>query len=274
MSKATSPAFERISTPRAFEQVCNQIRTMLATGALKPGDKLPPERELAVELGVARSVLREALRSLEIAGLISQRKGGAGGSFITNVRSDMVKQAFQDMMILGSLSLSDLTEARSLLMVNAIDLACERATEEDFDALERNVDQTEEYTLQEDREHRRLAALEFYRLVAKASQNQVLVVAVEAVTALVLKYLQTVKGAPLSHLIEHRRRFLRYLRARNAARATREMTTYLAGVHQAILDYDAKRKVSRAYPRPALAASPKTPLRASSARRSLPYPKV
>jgi GntR family transcriptional regulator, transcriptional repressor for pyruvate dehydrogenase complex len=242
MSKPTSTPFGPVTTPRAFERVCNQIRAMLASGALKPGDKLPPERDLAAELGVARSVLREALRSLEIAGLLSQRKGGTGGSFITNVRSDSIRQAFEDMMILGSISLSDLTEARSLIMIDAITLACERATDADFDAIERNIDQTEEFTRQQDRERRLQAAMEFYGLIVKASRNQVLVVAVEAVNGLVLQVLRTVKGAPLPHLIEHRRRFLKFLQARDVIRASREMTTYLAGLHQAMLDYEKRHK--------------------------------
>jgi GntR family transcriptional repressor for pyruvate dehydrogenase complex len=256
MTQTTVPNFERVTTPRAFEQVCNQIRAMLASGALKLGDKLPPERELAAELGVARSVLREALRSLEIAGLLVQKKGGSGGSFITNVRSESVRQAFQDMMILGTISLSDLTEARSLIMVDAIGLACERATEEDFEALARNIDQTEEFTRLADREHRLAAALEFYQLIARASRNQVLVVAVEAVSHLLLQSLRMLKGPPLPHLIEHRRRFLRYLKARDSTKASREMMTYLAGVHQAMLDYDKRHKATR---KPAPAEKPLEP---------------
>ena len=56
--------FEPLRQPRAFEEVCARIRDQLAIGALKPGDKLPAERDLAQQLRVSRSALREALRPL------------------------------------------------------------------------------------------------------------------------------------------------------------------------------------------------------------------
>ena len=67
--------FRPIRTRRAFEEICERIREQLALGVLKPGDKLPPERELAQQLGVSRNVLREALRSLEGEGLVITRPG-------------------------------------------------------------------------------------------------------------------------------------------------------------------------------------------------------
>ncbi len=71
-----------VKTVRVFENVCAQIRQQIATGMLKPGDKLPPERELAQEFGVSRPAVREALRALEITGTIVLHKGAAGGAFI------------------------------------------------------------------------------------------------------------------------------------------------------------------------------------------------
>ena len=72
-------AFRRVQVARAFEDIARQIREELLQGRLRPGDRLPAERELAVQFGVSRNTLREALRSLEIAGLITLRKGAAGG---------------------------------------------------------------------------------------------------------------------------------------------------------------------------------------------------
>jgi DNA-binding FadR family transcriptional regulator len=79
-STAETPAFAPIKTQRAFEAICEQIRGRLANGTLKTGDKLPAERELAIEFQVSRSALREALRSLEVAGIIRNAKGVKGGS--------------------------------------------------------------------------------------------------------------------------------------------------------------------------------------------------
>ena len=75
--------FRPIRTRRAFEEICQRIREQLALGVLKPGDKLPPERDLAQQLGVSRNVLREALRSLEMAGVLRLQKGVKGGALFS-----------------------------------------------------------------------------------------------------------------------------------------------------------------------------------------------
>ncbi len=82
MATIASTAFRPVRTPRIHEEICRQVRGRLARGQLKPGDKLPPERELALEFGVSRGAVREALRTLENAGLVALRKGMHGGAFI------------------------------------------------------------------------------------------------------------------------------------------------------------------------------------------------
>lgn len=230
-----------LETPRASEQVCQRIRELVTSGVLKSGDKLPPERELAAFLGIGRGVLREALRSLEIAGLVTSKKGRAGGTFIHRQEARHMTTALGDMMHLGTVTLTDLTEARVLFMTDAIRLACERATEADFDAMDRNIDATEAHTLRGEYEQRRQVAIDFYRLVAAASKNQVLVVTVEATTEILREFLQAPNTRPLEPLIRSRRRFMKHLRARDAAHATSELTTHLKGLHQYILANAARR---------------------------------
>ncbi|WP_198161318.1 FadR/GntR family transcriptional regulator, partial [Variovorax sp. WDL1] len=77
---ATTPqlSFQEVKTRRVFEEICAQIRKRLASGVLKPGDKLPAERDLAVEFKVSRPAVREALRTLEISGVVSLQKGVKG----------------------------------------------------------------------------------------------------------------------------------------------------------------------------------------------------
>src|ERR1700712_5339297 len=82
LSAVVAPMFEPIPTRRAFEAVCDRIREQVADGRLKRGDKLPAERLLAEQLGVSRLAIREALRSLENAGLVVLQRGPKGGAFI------------------------------------------------------------------------------------------------------------------------------------------------------------------------------------------------
>ena len=107
-----------------FEEICEQVRREMAAGSLRPGDKLPPERELALKLGVSRAAVREALRSLEIAGVVGLHKGAHGGAFILKGDPDIVTRSIRDMFHLGRVSLDNLTEARTLVMQMAIALVC------------------------------------------------------------------------------------------------------------------------------------------------------
>ena len=157
--------FEPIQSRRAFEEICASVRDRLATGLLKPGDKLPAERLLAEQLGVGRNALREALRSLEMAGVVELRTGVKGGAFIREGDPAGMTQVIEDLLYLGAFSMASLTEARVLLMDTVVRLACERGTREQFDALRRNIDWTEDLTRTARLVDRVECSVEFYRLL-------------------------------------------------------------------------------------------------------------
>ncbi|WP_066272038.1 FadR/GntR family transcriptional regulator [Hydrogenophaga palleronii] len=228
--------FSTIHAPRTFEHVGAQIRDLLASGELKAGDKLPPERELCVKLRVSRGVLREALRALEYAGLIELRKGGAGGSFIARNNEKFVRNAYSDMVRVGSVSLDALTEARVLVMIDAIELGCARATEADYAELEANIEKTTEaIRLDVGYEKRVKLIIDFYSILARGSKNQVLMATVDAMTSSFYQLIQNLTPTPYPNMIEHRRRFMKHYRARDTAKATKELASHLNSVHAHIL---------------------------------------
>jgi GntR family transcriptional regulator, transcriptional repressor for pyruvate dehydrogenase complex len=217
--------------PRAFEVIRDQIRTQLALGRLKAGDKLPAERELAVTFGSSRTVVREALRGLEMAGLVELRKGVKGGAFIREGDPDVVTRSISDMVNLGRITLESLTESRVLLQESVIRLACERADENDFAALERSIDRTEQLTVEGRIEERRRQLLNFYHLLGRATRNEVMVMLVDAVTDIVLKVMARDDTAPRLDTVKAHRTILTALRRRDAARAVKLMTTHLQLLH-------------------------------------------
>src|ERR687886_1846181 len=75
-------AFSRVVPTRASSDVVAQIREAILSGRVKPGDRLPTERELAAQFGVSRVTIRDALRALEAGGLIRVRVGGNGGPYV------------------------------------------------------------------------------------------------------------------------------------------------------------------------------------------------
>jgi GntR family transcriptional repressor for pyruvate dehydrogenase complex len=230
-----APTFEPIHTRRAFEEVCDRIRAQIAAGKLRPGDKLPPERELALQLGVGRNALREALRSLEIAGIVRLQKGTKGGAFIQAGDTSRMDEVVRDMLSLGSISVAELTEARVHIQDLVVRLACERATAADLAALAANIDRTEEVTAAGEYLERVECSREFYRLLVAAAHNQVLTMMVRSVTEILMQFVYTRVaggGKPQPRLVEKRREFLAALRARDAELATRLMRSHLASVHR------------------------------------------
>src|SRR5690349_15182504 len=67
----------------AFEETVERLLTVIKLGLIGPGDRLPPERELAAQFGISRLTLREAIRELQQAGYVESRRGRAGGTFVT-----------------------------------------------------------------------------------------------------------------------------------------------------------------------------------------------
>ncbi|MBL8382627.1 MAG: FadR family transcriptional regulator [Burkholderiales bacterium] len=241
MTAAAPPlAFAPIHTRRAFEEICARIREQVAEGRLKPGDKLPAERELAQQLAVGRNALREALRSLEMAGVVELRKGAKGGAFIRGGDAGRLAQVMQDMFSLGSISVEELTESRVHIQDQVVRLACARATRADFEALAANIDRTEAATRDGAFLDRVECSREFYRLLAQATHNQVMSMIVASLTEILMGFVYARVaggGKPQPRLIEKRREFLAALRARDADTACRLMHTHLESVHRLLKEF-------------------------------------
>jgi GntR family transcriptional repressor for pyruvate dehydrogenase complex len=223
----SQPRFAPIRTKRVFEEICEQVRREMAAGSLRPGDKLPPERELALKLGVSRAAVREALRSLEIAGVVGLHKGARGGAFILKGDPDLVTRSIRDMFHLGRISLDNLTEARTLVMQVAMQLACERIRPTTVAALERNVDRLTTLPVSGKAAERVAISAEFYRLISQATDNTVLQVIIEALTDIVLQQVEQSNIEFFPNLTAHRRRLVEYIATRQVDEAKREMTEHL-----------------------------------------------
>ncbi len=128
--------FEKVQRTLTYEVIVDQFRNLIEERELRPGDRLPPERELALTLSVSRATLREAFRVLENAGLVTSRVGY--GRFVAELQPapegpNTISQAIEDAGIL------DLLEVRRFLEVPMAGLAAERATSEDLVRMDDNL---------------------------------------------------------------------------------------------------------------------------------------
>jgi len=164
--------FKEIAPVRLYESVIEQIMDLIKNKKLKPGDKLPPERELAEKLSISRNSLREAFRVLESRGLIKSKPGG--GRFIREIRENVHNNTENIILSLEKSSILELLEAREMFEVEIVELATQRATPEEIELIEKalnKMNQKEE--LKDDKKME--SDTEFHLAIAGASHNFVFV---------------------------------------------------------------------------------------------------
>jgi len=126
--------WQPVSRVRTYELVLDRIETQIVSGALRAGERLPPERELAAMLGVSRPAVREALRILEAQGAVRSQvgKGPDSGTTIDRVPRDALARLLRLHVALGSFPLEDVVETRVALERSSVVLACRNAQPEDL----------------------------------------------------------------------------------------------------------------------------------------------
>ena len=129
--------FTAVSPNRMSEAIVDQIKTLIRTNRLRPGDRLPSERELCERMGVSRVTVREALRILEAGGLVEIRVGARGGAFVTTPSSERLGAGLADLINLAPVTAVEVTEARLVFELGIIPTIVERATDEDIEGLRR-----------------------------------------------------------------------------------------------------------------------------------------
>lgn len=123
--------FSRVNVDRVSQVIVDQVKVLIREGKLKPGDRLPSERDLCQRFGVSRVTVREALRVLEAGGLVAIRVGAHGGAFLTSPSAERLGNGLADLLSLSPLTAATVTEARMVVELGILPIVVERATEDD-----------------------------------------------------------------------------------------------------------------------------------------------
>ncbi|MDB5082960.1 MAG: hypothetical protein JWP00_4884 [Chloroflexi bacterium] len=132
---------DTLKVPRASELVADKLRSLIVDGVVSEGANLPSEKELVLQLGVSRATLREALRILEVEGLISTKTGPKGGILVQRPGVANLTRSLSLLLQLEETPFSVLLEARRLLEPLCANLAAERVTVEEMAELEAIIEQ-------------------------------------------------------------------------------------------------------------------------------------
>jgi DNA-binding FadR family transcriptional regulator len=154
-----------------YEQIVGHVERAIYDGRLRQGQKLPPERQLARDLKASRVAVREALRTLELRGLVEVRQGSTGGYFVRDADERPLVRDFETLFRLGRVSWAQLIEARRLIEPEVAWLAAQRATEVDLKALGVALEERSEQAAAGLPSRR--FDLEFHRVLAEAAKNPV-----------------------------------------------------------------------------------------------------
>ncbi len=164
--------FSSINHATTADEVIRQIEWLILEGVLRPGDRLPSERDLSVEMDVSRPVLRDALKSLDARGLIVTRHGG--GTVIADVISDVFAQPVADLIASHRKALADYLEYRREIEALAAGYAAERASEADKLILERILAQMNAAHAAGNFTDEARADVEFHNAVSECAHNIIL----------------------------------------------------------------------------------------------------
>ena len=162
--------FKEVEIEKPVDVIIRQVKDLLSSGQLQPGDRLPPERKLSEKFGVGRTHVRDAIRKLEFYGILKTRP--QSGTFVAGIGITALETLISDVLKMDSSSFLSLVETRELLEMATISLACERRTAADLLQLEISLNNYLE------KANRNISAVEedlmFHLTIAECSKNKVL----------------------------------------------------------------------------------------------------
>ncbi len=232
--KQKNPAFEAmkpVTRTSLSDEIVAQIIDLISRDVLKPGDRLPPERELCKQFDVGRTSLREALRSLAVMGILEGRVGE--GTFVSNNSSKYLEKSLQWGLLLDTKRVQDLIETRLMLESQTVFLAAQRATRENLREIQQTI-RGIEASLDQPRKFLEYD-LRFHLTIARSTQNSILYNLLSMIRSYLQEWIKNSLEDPSTHTMQIRARMsldehkkiLQFLQTRDAQGARQAMSEHI-----------------------------------------------
>ncbi|MBK8504102.1 MAG: FadR family transcriptional regulator [Saprospiraceae bacterium] len=230
---------QKIKIENTVDIIIRQIRMLISSGELKPGDKLPPERKLADHLGVGRSAVRDAISKLEFYGIL--RTLPQSGTVVAGIGITALEGLISDVLEIEDPDFASVVETRVILEANAARYAAERRTAEDIMSIQKALDAYEgkvlegKQAVEED--------LLFHLKIAEASKNKVLKSLMLIITPDIISHyinLEICKNGRFYRALDEHKEILKYIKSQEADLAHEAMLKHLKDV----LEYSMELKAA------------------------------
>ena len=223
--------FDEVKHQSRSRQIVDKFRAAIAAGSLRIGDKLPPERELCVQLGVSRTSLREAVRILDAYGVVESTQGG--GTYVTDKFTENIFEFLGFGNLLTRENLRHLLRTRSVIETGAVEQALEQADENSLRKLEDLVRR-----LETENDPSRLGRLdaEFHETLISMSGNPILAAVYRIIHKIILQGTSQVIAYPNARgvAVRDHRRILETLRSRDGKECSAAVRKHLKNTEELI----------------------------------------
>jgi DNA-binding FadR family transcriptional regulator len=187
----------KLSRENLYEQIAEHIQEIIAVNQLPPGTQLPPERQLAEELGVNRATVRAAIRLLEQRGMVNGKVGS--GTFVVEVPASVIADSIERYLLFGEGTHKELLILREILEPSIASLATKNAMPKDLERMKSCLDQFEEAYQRSDSDGSAIADADFHLALAEATQNKLIVAIVKALQRVIISRLSLTMSTTLQH---------------------------------------------------------------------------
>lgn len=231
--------FESLKIRRATDIIENRISNMIIKGTLVSGEKLPTEKELSDQFNVSIVTIREALRGLEVSGLIEKKRGKGGGIYVTELNNDSIKIALHNFLRRREFTAHQLAQVRLTIEPTIVKIAASEISSDELAVLEEIIDDCQSRLdkatgIVQPRDYQVIGHrnVEFHRLIAQSTHNPVFALTMDYLMDFLSYFKKSYTPELTLHIkvIDEHRAIFMSLKERRAVEAEARMLQHLESV--------------------------------------------